>query len=339
MLTIPAFADEAEIRNNGVLQTIQTENYKYTFFEKTSDNYALVRTFDNSTVKSKNNENEGFGEIKSILVALGLEEGIVNRLSDNTLHELATSNQIMTTTTYSKYDENGNLVYVPEEIALTESLRIQAECQLDNNTGISTQGYEDTYRDSYMKLTYLVSHLGNGEHLFSIDAVWLTDPFWQGLDSIGACAMNFTVDNSSRSGFYYYTKTVLNHSDGTSSEAIYGNNIASSDMENAVNGNWYGSAAILNLPNDIHTEYSSTVYSNYTAHYQYKGHIAFPDVHQWFNTVGSYYHSTIAIAISPSISIKLNGSASASIGIHLQGVTDKRSVEFNIEYTGPGIAL
>ena len=111
-------------------------------------------------------------------------------------------------------------------------------------------------------------------------------------------------------------------------------NISSGNLKNAVNGNWYGSAGILNLPADSYGDTISTLCKNYKAHYEYQGHVSSPSVESYFNTIGSYSHATIAVsASSPSVSISLStGEVSASIGLAITGAKDTRSAETEIHY-------
>ena len=151
-------------------------------------------------------------ETKALLAALGMDEENVDKLSSNSLQNFASGTSISISTSFSKYDKDGNAVYVTEEEARSESDRIQ-EQRLENfitaATGASLMSipdYEDDYSDSYMKLTYAVTNLSTtvdpGCYYFVTDAEWLTMPSWRGTDSIGACSMNCTVSNSTRSGSY-----------------------------------------------------------------------------------------------------------------------------------------
>ena len=246
--------------------------------------------------------------------------------------------QIVVATSYSKTDLNNNKTYLDESTALQEATILKEEQnQIKINKALGRElyaNYSDTFKDSYMKLTYAVTYKGNGSYLYSVDSTWLTMPFFRGYDSIGSCAMNGTVTNSTRSGYYTYDATYINNGTGGTVTYDKGKKTSITNFKNAVKGNWYGSVGIFNLPNDINNSYATTFYDNLKAHYQYRGHVSSPSESRWFNTVASYDHSTIALNVdTPSVSIDLNGEISASIGLSITGHVDTRSVELEIKYT------
>lgn len=327
-MSVSAFA--AEPNTDGQKRSVESGGYTFTITEQTDENHRIIRTYEKDQTSARTMPN--LQETKALLVALGMEEDNVNELSEETLQEFAEGSQITISTSYTKADENNNVTYLDETTALAESAELKAQqdsLKYNLAQGIATAAdYEDYYKDSYMKVTYAVTYKGSGSYLYSIDGKWLTMPFFRGFDSIGSCAMNGTVTNSTRSGNYSYDITYING--GSISYDDYSGNIT--NFKNAVNGNWYGSSGIINLPNDVFTDYSSIIYDNFEAHYQYRGHVTSPSEARWFNTVASYDHATVSIAFDPSVSIDLNGDVSASIGLSIVGSTDTRSVEFEVYY-------
>lgn len=155
-------------------------------------------------------------------------------------------------------------------------------------------------------------------------------PFFRGYDSIGACAMNGTITPNTSYGKYSYNTKTFNMGNVTT---IPSGDITITDKENAVNGNWYGSAGIFNLPNDPGgSGGTSVMHTDFTAYYEYKGHVSQPNIESYFNTVGSYSHATLGLSTDPSISIDTSGTASASIGLSLVSLTDVRNAEREIHY-------
>lgn len=306
--------------------------------ETVDEYHRVVRTFERDEVSNTARTRSGdidYSETKAILLALGMEQDFIDKLSTDTLEIYRTSPQLVGTTSYTKSDADYNMEYVEEEVALEESAIIKEAQeekieQLAREERVIQTRTQDTYEDSYMRVFYLVTYQGSGNYYYSTDARWLTMPFFRGKDSIGSCTQNGTVTDSTRSGWYEYDITYITN--GVVTYDYDNTSISSSDYKNAVNGNWYGSAGIINLPNDISTDYMITMYDNYKAHYEYNGHVNYPNLASWFNTVGSYVHSTFAIVFSPSVSIDTSGNVSASIGIAVAGVKDTRSVELEIYY-------
>lgn len=110
-------------------------------------------------------------------------------------------------------------------------------------------------------------------------------------------------------------------------------NIAIKDKSNKIKGNWYGSSGVFNLPNDPSGSGGLTImHTDLKAYYEYKVHVSHLASESYFNTVGTYSHSTISLGFSPSVSIDTSGSASASIGIDIPPSADVRNAELEIHY-------
>lgn len=171
--------------------------------------------------------------------------------------EFANGEEIYVATSYSKADSENNITPLEEAVALQEAANLKAQqdaYKMNMALGIAPAAdYSDYTQDSYMRVDYAVTYQGDGNHLYVVDGEWLTMPFFRGFDSIGSCAMNGTVTNSTRSGSYEYDITYINM--GSISYDDYSGTIT--NKKNAVNGNWYGSAGVINLPNDVYGEYSS----------------------------------------------------------------------------------
>ena len=78
---------------------------------------------------------------------------------------------------------------------------------------------------------------------------------------------------------------------------------------------------------------SSTLYSNFRVHFQYRSHYTSPNTGGWFNAVGNYTHARIAV--SPSISVGIDtkaGTLSVAIGLELHGLKDIRGAEVEMHH-------
>lgn len=330
-LALPASAAMAQ--PSGTEKIVEVDGYTFTITEMEDSNKRIVRSYqNNANVNARTSVD--INETKSLLVALGMQRERVDDLSSATLREFAEGSEIYVATAYIKADMNNNVTPLDEATALREAsaLKNQQEAiNLNRALGIApTADYEDSFKDSYMRVDFAATYKRNGNYLYSVDGEWLTMPFFRGFDSIGACAMNGTVTNNTRAGNYGYDITYING--GKITYDSYFGPITNTNKKNAINGNWYGSAGVINLPNDVYGDYSSIIYSNFFAHYEYQGHVTSPSEPRWFNAVGTYDHATISIAFDPSVSIDLNGNVSASVGLSLVGKTDSRSVEFEIYY-------
>ncbi|MFV0343172.1 MAG: hypothetical protein ACK5JH_09850 [Anaerocolumna sp.] len=330
-LSVSAFASDG--RENGIEKTVTSNGYTFEITEQVDASNRIIQSYENNENSSMSRSaNTNIDQTKALLVALGMQEDNVNKLTTETLKEFAEGERIYVASAYSKTDENNNVTPLTAETAIQEATALKEQqdtIKMNMAQGISLfADYSDYFEDSYMRVDFAVTYKGNGSYLYSVDGEWLTMPFFRGFDSLGACAMNGTVTNTTRSGRYDYDITYINNG-----KITYDSDGATiTDKKNAVNGNWYGSAGVFNLPNDVFTEYSSIIYDNFTAHYQYQGHVTSPSEPRWFNTIGTYDHATVSIAFDPSVSIDLNGDVSASIGLSLIGSTDSRTVEFEVYY-------
>lgn len=271
-----------------------------------------------------------------MLAAVGMQKENIDRLDDETLQSFAVSREITVMTSYSKVDSSGNVTYLPEEQAVAESAELNSaqdaikyKYAVEGAATLSTTE-KKYFQDSYMRVDLTVSYQGNAQYLYAVDSEWLTMPTFRGTDSLGACAMNNTVSPDTQYGYYIYDITYINAGVKKYDEkAVYIN----SNYGNAVNGNWYGSACYFNLPNDTFGLSSSTLYSNFRVHFQYRSHYTSPNTGGWFNAVGNYTHARIAV--SPSISVGIDtkaGTLSVAIGLELHGLKDIRGAEVEMHH-------
>lgn len=320
-------------------KTIKTNGYSFDITEKTDNNYSIIRTYTKDIANNKSSKD--LDETKALLVSLGMDEDSVDELYTDTLYTFADSLNIGVTTTYTKYDEENNTsTPVSESVAKAEASKFQSEYEsslremsqnISNfSTNIKKAAKSAVYKDSYMKVTHAVAYKGSGSYLFSVNTEWLTMPIFRGRDSIGSCAMNCTVTPNTAKGYYSYKTTTadnLGHVRTTNSGKV-----EIKDKQNAVNGNWYGSAGMFNLPSNYSSSQLTSKHTELKAHYEYKGHISDPDQANWFNTVGTYNHTTVGISYNASVEIKLNGKVSATIGLNVLAATKSRSAELEIYY-------
>jgi hypothetical protein len=249
-------------------------------------------------------------------------------LSDQALQEYASSEEIYAVSSYTKIDSDGNLINVTKEEAMNAANSRAVVPAPDPGGGWPT--YSTSFSDSYMYISYIVSYKGSGQYLFSIDSVWLTMPVFRWSDSLGACAQNMTVENNTRAGWRSYI--ITEEVNGTNTvhyieeDLINGTNGVT--FQNAINGNWYGSAVTFYMPIDGYTPYSSVIYSDYRVHYEYIGKVNYPDQQMNFSATATYCHFQTYLSIDPSIGIDAKG-VTVTIGISNEERKEYRTVEFD----------
>lgn len=338
-ISIPTYATSAE--QYPIEQNISVNGYDFVISEEITSNYEISRTYSRDT-NSLFRSSVDIEETQALLLALGMDNDEINAIPEDTLLDYATGKEITVITSYSKYNESTKTTTnLPKDIAIRAAESIskqQEEYILGNQENVQTFGNKPnqsttpgTFKDSYMRITHSAINLGNGSYKFTTSATWLSMPVFRGYDSVGSCAMNTTVTPNTSYGKYWYTTKIYGITDVTTSHS---GNIEITNRHNAVNGNWYGSAGIFNLPNDTSGSGMSIINIDLQAYYEYKGHVSEPKNEHYFNTVGTYCHSTIGIGINPSISINFSKgvSASATIGLQLISGKDIRSAELEIHY-------
>lgn len=296
------------------------------------DNYAIVRkatkvgTSGNSTMGiDSQSGDESFHEEKELLSILGLKKSVIDNLSSEELQDTRDSLMITTVQQYSKVNENGEIVYMPQDQALAEVAAIRAK-------GITITD-ESPYSDQYMKITVAAETLSGAKVKIFTTAEWLTDPFFRGKDTIGACAKYVTVLNSSRCGYLQYThETRTQNGDLISREPKQ--EIKFKDFQNASNGSFYGAGANFDLPNDTYGPSAGVyeeVYTDFLAYFSYEGHVEFPDQAMYFNITGTYTHTEIAITFNPSLSVSISG-GSGSIAPSVMLNKRSRTAQIEVNY-------
>lgn len=342
MVTFSGAVYAVPVYTQNPIRVCYNSEYDFTVTERDEGNNTIVRIYEHpgnasAAAMSITSQNTTFDQANrartaELLSALGMGDAFIAKLSDEDLQGYAQSSQIISTISYTKTDENGNVTNVTaeeaENAAELYSVTLPPHVKDDGTAGGTGDG--NIYNDSYMRIVYIVTYWGQGRYKFSIDATWLTAPAFRLTDSLGACAQNFTVENNTRSGWYSYTVTV--HTGESIIE--YDDETVLSDFVNATNGNWYGSAVRVDLMDDVNggdgSGMSTYVHcTNHMIHYEYFGTIHQPTLETNFNTTATYDHVTIVIIPDFSIDI-FTANVSAGIGFSSLSVTSEpRLVELD----------
>lgn len=317
---------------------VEEGGYVILLSEQVNANYQTIRTFRHSKTMTGvdgdvlNDAGEGM-EFEALLTALGWEKEFIDGLSPETRATYAEAQEIVTTVSYIKDDGQGNMSYLSEEAALREVALKEVAIQRAASMGITAASdVSESFEDSYMRVVHTAVHKGSGRYLFSTMATWLTMPTFRLKDAIGSCAPTLAIDNNTRSGWYSYRAVTNIFPTGEHTDGIIKNSIT--NVQNAINGDWYGSAGVFQLPNNYADQYSSATYTELRAYYEFEAELRYRDLATSFNSIGTYAHKRISVGIEPSVSISFDGkpSASISLGVSLTSPEDRRSAELLIHY-------
>lgn len=340
MVTFSGAVYAVPVYTQNSIRVYDNSEYDFTVTEQDGDNNTIVRIYERPkntsaaamsiTPLNTTFDQDNRARTTELLSALGMDDAFIAKLSDEDLQGYAQSSQIVSAISYTKTDENGNVTNVTaeeaENAAELYSVTLPPHVKDDGTTGGTGDGA--TFIDSYMEITVVVAYWGSARYRFTIDAEWLTDPFYTLTDSIGICAQDMAVQNGTRSGWYSFTEveTVSNVSTSNS------NTVNLSHFYTVTNGSWEGSAATVDLKSTyIHNPEMGddrTTYTDHLVHFQFDALVRQDEEALNFNVVGTYEHSKVYIWPDVSIGISSTGGA-VSIGFDLITSKDTRNVEFD----------
>lgn len=304
-------------------ELVESNGYHFAISTEETSAHQVVRHYTRSAANTTNSRtacSADLAETEALLLAMGWDQQMVDDLTYKDLQEYATCEQITTTVSYIRNTAQGEAEYISEQEALFESAAYATRPE---------EVSEVTYT-SYMRLTHTVTYYGDALYRFSTDAIWMTMPLYRLKDSIGSCAPILAIVPGSAKGEYTYNYTFIGIFPSTEyKERVTG---AVTPIDSQPNGDWYGSAGTFTLPKDASSEYGVATCSDFRVHYEFKAYLRFPLQETYFNTVGTYCHTKIAPALSPSISIEFGGNVSASIGFSLATQQDRTSAEILLHY-------
>ena len=154
----------AEPSTNGIAKSVSVNGYTFSITERTDAYKRIIRTYENSTAQTRSSIN--LDETKALLIALGMQEENVNKLTTDTLMEFANGEEIYVATSYSKADSENNITPLEEAVALQEAANLKAQqdaYKMNMALGIAPAAdYSDYTQDSYMRVDYAVTYQGDG---------------------------------------------------------------------------------------------------------------------------------------------------------------------------------
>lgn len=312
---------------------VNSGRYSFEIEEQMGGDRSVIRTHKN---REKRKDGQ---ETKELLSVLGMDKKHIDDLTEQEVQDFAEADMVMVSVSYSKVNENGDVVYLDEETALKEAEaanEFQEANLMNKMSGIATASYDiDVSLDSYMKITYSVRI--NGETCESIViGEWLTMPFFRAYDSIGACAKYISITpGTAQCSITYDCTTTINGTSKTEKKTI-----TPSKIEEDTSNGWSGIAAVFFLPSDIiqnsdsifNFNSSSIINSNLVAIFKYQGKIELPDQRLNFNALATYTHMTVGVQLTaPGVSVAKDG-ANFGIGLDVIWGKDKRTVLLEINY-------
>jgi hypothetical protein len=332
------YQDNTYTLGNGTLEEyVDASGQIIRYYEKTEQPTSSRNIFSLSSAQAS-----GDSDTKELLRLLGLRESFVDELSQEQLAMYANARSISSITTYSVSDQNGNVMIIPEEIAIRNtSSSAKAPPTFPEDFG---DGYGDLdsefgqYGDSYMSITYLVAELGNGRYNHSVNATWLDEPMCKHRDIIGATVENNLIISSSLAGWLKYDNFSYETGKTTRETEVF-----STDNFRLQNQNgWYGAGAIFQLPKDrtyifwdsngMPTLIYLNAYKKFELHFQFESTVQNSSQSSTFDSTASYDHATLINDKKDMTLFSANGKT--YVGLNMANINvDRRRVDLPNELT------
>lgn len=328
-LSVPAFATADNPAP--VSKVVREGGYTFEVEETITPDYAVNRSYHNPNANARSIPSKE--ETFALLAALGLSEDAILAFPEGTLQEIAVAEDMHVSVSYSKYNEETDVITpLSEEQALEEALIVNESQNNYGDISVYAQSGNGYYADTYMQITHTAVHMGGGKYKYTAYARWLTMPYLRSRDSIGCCASYCSFTPGSASGYYSYT-TVTTYNGSTTSQSsgridIPHTSTASLDI-------FTGYAGVFKLPVDMRGNPSEgeadIVRKDLKAYFEYGGNVSTPGDQLTFNSCGSYYHSRLEVSATPYINISRD-ELSFSIGLDSLFNTEKRAAYLQVFY-------
>ena len=308
-LTIPHFASAAS-DSPASIEVKTNFEYAFVYMEYTDSSNRIIRSYSSlpdhnprtfSRAVSVDASQPSDKRTKAILTSLGMSPDFVNELSAEDLEVYATSPQITSIVSYTKTDGQGNVTPVTEEEAIAvTSIDPGFENITHPGDGAGNPAFSTVEEDTYMKIVFIVTELGDGRYKFSVDAEWLTMPYFRFLDCIGIAVQHSSVSYGSLYGWYKYSWRTTTYFESTTNNLTQV--FSDSDFAQPSPSAWDGGAATFQLPVDYSDEYSAITNYDFKVHFELEATVVHPAIETVFNATATYDHSIV----SPDIDLSIN---------------------------------
>ena len=320
------------------------EQYGYTYKQSIDESGQITRFYKKqcasvslSRSSTTTTDSDNIAYVKSVLSDLGMGNDFIDALPKKSLDMYSDAISITSITTYTKSDHEGKILVIDESTALSEAAILRAPPVFPEDFGDDNgefSSYVANCNDTYMRITYIVTELGNGDYHHSIDATWLTMPFFRGYELIGACVEGHLIDNYSCSGWYSYDATNLLGESANTRVVFPDDDIYV--LTNAAT-NWRASGAVYCLRSDVTVgvdiPITTVSYDNYKSHYEFKSSVTNKTSPLAFASTASYDHMTINVTL-PAMNLISENSLSyigfdvADWRVHRRHATIPEEIEY-----------
>lgn len=292
--------------------------------KETVDEYGqIVREFSRESTALRSAEGMNNEDLETLLLGLGMGQVFIDNLTPQAREAYRTGLKIVTTTTYSKRNENGEVTYLPEDVALRE---IEAMELADSAQGKERDSHPEDF--DYMRIVCTAVQMTGAIYLYSADAEWLKMPDWRSVDSLGVSAQNTTIDLNTANGYYGYDAIGPVPPQG-------GHHVESVDSESikdAALGLWDGAGCSFPLPKDYSSGITICTNKNFFAHFEIAGERHNPGIATPFDVRATYDHSRTILKLNPSLSMDSSGKIAGAIAIGFGKVHDIYSSRLTCHY-------
>jgi len=312
----PVYAGEAEIV--GISSLVEVDGFVFEIVETQIENEQTVRTFERRFAPFIDGAN--LEEAKALLLALGLDQRLLDKMSIEDLKSVASSPRISTTISHVVKDIFGDTRYVTgayaEEYAANVNALLEEQYELMQNYGIMPLG---SFNNGVLRITHSVIHEGGSEFFFLTSADWMTSPAAGAWFSVGSYGRDLRSQRSGTGSASWTTVTRM-HATNQVTNSFRQQPLQSIQVATPSLSYW-GMGGSFNRPRDIFDTDFSLTHTNFFAMFSHRA--------TWIDTVGNFFPSRSTIStgdgINPSLSLSISLSG-PSIGI---GFSENQRTTFN----------
>jgi len=299
-------ADASATEGEGVMIRVSVDGYEFSLMESVDDDYNIVRIFERERPLTPCEFS--VTEARALMYALGKNEHMIAKMSDEELADIATSAFIMAATAFMEEDEHGNVRNVPRDYAIEQAELINA-LELEQIVQFQLHGVMPvhTQHHGYIQVTHIASQLAHliDDYIFRASATWLSMPINRNWGSIGSVSQTVALHHVEPLN-YTFNRDEFAFGVLVDSRIV----MRTPRTEWATNGELSGSAAVFSLPHDIHSgSFGIVINRNFTASSQHRATQRHPGTP--FNSRATYSHRTFSFS-GTSVSVSSSG---PSIGI------------------------
>jgi len=343
--------------------TIECPTFGFIIVEEIDEYNRISRTFERGEGNQLGARTcvSSLQETKALLLALGMDEYFINRLSDEELNAFVTTPHININVSYSMVDALGNKTYIAPSMAYAYADAAREEVSPANfsfENGIQPM---NTTSNGVMRLSHITSRASRyrdgvfwAGHNFITQTHWLVSPSFDRnvQDSIGSTAMNITPCTQVHSWLSYtMVRRIVDRNTGLDVSRSYLDywRMLQGDTHRLINGSWQGMVLLFTLPEDVVIlnspwPHMSTVYQffDFRISMTYFAYMQFQNIQQSFASIGAYYHNTRKFGLfigSPTLSISPGSGVSASIGLRFSGANTTQTHSIINVFFVPGVGM